>query len=114
MQLLDVRLTAIQRRNRAALVRRSHAPGDELSTGQQVVLRDEHGEYFAGTVVDVDAERYLVHLGVRLPQEYALLRLDHHPRRSTPGQEQVQEVLDLLGEARESLAASMPGQRRSR
>ena len=77
MELLDVRLTGIQRRNRAAFVRRSDLPGTAgLVAGQKVVLRDEHGEFFAGTVVDVDDdERCLVHLGVRLPAEYALMRL---------------------------------------
>jgi hypothetical protein len=112
MELLDVRLTGIQRRNRAAFVRRSELPGaPELVPGQKVVLRDEDGEYFAGTVVDVDDEqRCLVHLGVRLPEEYAMLRLGR--TRSASDEGQVQEVLDLLGDAREAVVRAMPGQRR--
>ena len=116
MELLDIRLTGIQRRNRAAFVRRSDLPGaPELSPGQHVVLRDEQGEFFAGTVVDlVDEaeERYLVHLGVRLPEEYALMRLGRLPGRTGAGQEQ--ELLDLLGDARETLVRRLPGQRRVR
>ena len=114
MQLLDVRLTGIQRRNRAAFVRRSDIPGArELWPGQKVVLRDEDGEYFAGTVVDLhdEAEQsYLVHLGVRLPEEFAMMRLGR--MHGTRGQDQVQDVLDLLGDAREVLV-QMPGQRRA-
>jgi hypothetical protein len=116
MQLLDVQLTGIQRRNRAAFVRRSELPGSvELTARQQVVLRDEHGEFFAGTVVDaVDEDRYLVHLGVRLPEEYAMLRLGRRQPRSPQGHQQMQEVLDLLGDAREALAGTLPVQRRTR
>lgn len=113
MELLEVRLTGIQRRNRAAFVRRSDVPGSPtLAPGQQVVLRDEGGEFFAGTVLDAsDEERCLVHLGVRLPAEYALLRLGRQRGPAEDGQ--VQEVLDLLGEVRESLVGSMPGQRQA-
>jgi hypothetical protein len=114
MELLDVRLTGIQRRNRAAFVRRSDIPGaPELCLGQKVVLRDEDGELFAGTVVDLHDEvsqSYLVHLGVRLPEEFAMLRLGR--TQGTGGEGQVQEVLDLLGDAREALVR-MPGQRRA-
>lgn len=115
MELLDVRLTGIQRRNRAAFVSRSELPGAPvLSPGQRVVLRDEGGEFFAGTVVDVtDEERCLVHLGVRLPAEYALLRLGRASTGRPVEDDQVQDVLDLLGDARASLVGSMPGQRRS-
>ena len=116
MHLLDVRLTGLQRRNRAAFVRRSQLPGGaELAVRQQVVLRDEHGEFFAGTVVDADdEERYLVHLGVRLPEEYAMLRLGRQQPGSQDGHRQMQEVLDLLGDARETLAGTLPVQRRTR
>jgi hypothetical protein len=105
MELLDVTLTSLQRRNRAAFVDRSDPSTPPLIPGQKVVLRDEVGEYFAGTVVDEqDATRYLVHVGVRLPEEYALLRLGQ--QRPSPEAERlgdVQAMLDLLGEARESL-----------
>ena len=113
MELLDVRLTGIQRRNRAAFVRRSDIPGTpELVPGQKVVLRDEDGEFFAGTVVDLhdeDSQTYLVHLGVRLPEEFAMMRLGRmHGAR---GEDQVQEVLDLLGDVGDVIR--MPGQRRA-
>jgi hypothetical protein len=115
MELLDVRLTGIQRRNRAAFVRRADLAGTPaLRPGQRVVLRDEQGEYFAGTVVDlVDEaeERWLVQLGVRLPEEYAHLRLGRLPGRTGVAQEQ--ELLDLLGDAREALVRRLPGQRRA-
>jgi hypothetical protein len=116
MELLDISLTGIQRRNRAAFVRRSEIPGAPvLVVGQKVVLRDEHGEFFAGKVLDVDdEERCLVHLGVRLPEEYAMLRLGRLGGRPGDSQEPLQEVLDLLGDAREALVGSMPGQRRAR
>ena len=114
MELLDIHLTGIQRRNRAAFVRRSDLPGaPALTPGQRVVLRDEQGEFFAWTVVDlVDEaeERYLVHLGVRLPEEYALMRLGRIHGRASAGPEQ--ELLDLLGDARETLVRQMPGQRK--
>lgn len=117
MELLDVRLTGIQRRNRAAFVRRVDIPGAPvLVPGQKVVLRDEQGEFYAGTVVDTeDEERYLVHLGVRLPEEFAMMRLGRQGRQPARGgaDEQLQDVLDLLGEAREALVGSMPGQRRA-
>ncbi len=117
MELLDVRLTGIQRRNRAAFVRRWEVPGrPELFPGQKVVLRDEEGEFFAGTVVDlVDEveERFLVHLGVRLPEEYAMMRLGRQAGRSKAEDRGMQDVLDLLGGARETLVGSMPPQRRA-
>ena len=116
MELLDIRLTGLQRRNRAAFVRRSDLPGaPALVPGQKVVLRDEEGEFFAGTVVDVEhEERCLVHLGVRLPEEYAMLRLGRRGGPTGDAQDEVQGVLDLLGDARTLLAGELPGQRRGR
>jgi hypothetical protein len=115
MELLDVTLTALQRRNRAAFVDRSDPAAPVLIPGQKVVLRDEAGEYFAGTVVDEQDDsvgaRYLVHLGVRLPEEYALMRLGQ--QRPSPDAERLddmQAMLDLLGDARESLGR-FPSQR---
>jgi len=114
MQLLDVRLTGIQRRNRAAFVRPAERPGSpDLDPGQHVVLRDEEGEFFAGTVVgpvDATGDRYLVQLGVRLPEEYALMRIGR--LRNRPGVAQEQELLDLLGGARDVVVRQLPGQRR--
>jgi hypothetical protein len=115
MELVDVRLTGIQRRNRAAFVRRSEIAGSpELRLGQKIVLRDEEGEYFAGTVLDVideTEELFLVHLGVRLPEEFAMMRLGRQRARGESGQEQ--ELLDLLGDARDVLGGRMPVQRRA-
>jgi hypothetical protein len=115
MELLDVTLTALQRRNRAAFVDRRDPAAPPLIPGQKVVLRDEDGEYFAGTVVDEQGgsvgARYLVHLGVRLPEEYALMRLGQ--QRPSPDAERIDELqamLDLLGDARESLGR-VPSQR---
>ena len=114
MELLDVTLTPLQRRNRAAFVAR--AATREVEVGERVVLRDEHGDFFAGSVVDVDERRYLVHLGVRLPEEFAMLRLGHRRPGASgadarPEDDDVQSVLDLIGEARDALGGRMPSQR---
>ncbi len=131
MHLFDVMLTPLQRRNRAAFVPAStiHA----LCSGEKVVLRDQDGEYYAGTVVGPVEEpelRVHVHVGVRMPEEYALMRLERDKQfdqllaRLLDGEldekeaavddelevcgpamvHDVQELLDLLGNARESLA----------
>ena len=116
MELLDVTLTTIQRRNRAAFV---HRPGPAMEVGEKVVLRDEQGEYFAGSVVDCEPQagsvgrRYLVHVGVRLPEEFAMRRLGRVPRSRTPVDDDVDALLDLLGDARQSLTGQVPSQRRS-
>ena len=139
MHLFDVTLTTLQRRNRAAFV--AAADEVELWPGEKVVLRDQDGEYFAGTVVgpvdgpvDEPEHRVHVHVGVRMPEEYALMRLerDRHLDELLAGMldgeldaatadvedavdddievcgpavvEDVQQLLDLLGEARESMA----------
>jgi hypothetical protein len=114
MELLDVTLTPLQRRNRAAFVARKETRN--VVVGEHVVLRDEHGDFFAGSVVDVDERRYVVHLGVRLPEEYAMLRLGRLAPRPPgpeprPQGEDVQSVLDLLGEARDALGGRLPSQR---
>jgi hypothetical protein len=134
MHLFDVELSTLQRRNRAAFV---PAVDDvELWPGEKVVLRDQDGEYFAGTVVgpvDLPEPQVHVHVGVRMPEEYALRRLerDRHldafldsilegEGDDTGAQvgadedadelcgpamvDDVQELLDLLGDARESMA----------
>ena len=120
MELLDVSLTGLQRRNRAVFVPGSVVRGGRwLKPGEKVVLRDEVGDYFAGTVVDHDwqdgALRYLLHLGVRLPEEYAMLRLGR-PRPSAPDRSQdvagMQSLLDMLGEVREAVTGyPVPAQR---
>ena len=139
MHLFDVTLTTIQRRNRAAFVP-AQAEVD-LWPGEKVVLRDQDGEYFAGTVVGPVEEpepRVHVHVGVRMPEEYALLRLerdrhldellasvldgeldDEHEDAIDDEVEvcgpamvdDVQQLLDLLGEARETMAVQTARQR---
>ncbi len=119
MELLEVSLTQLQRRNRAAFVQRSDIAGSpDLEPGHKVVLRDERGDYFAGTVVDGVEERddirYLVHVGVRLPEEYAMLRLGRtrgSESAADGADDGLQAVLDLMGEARDSLGGRMPSQR---
>jgi len=135
MHMFDVTLSTLQRRNRAAFVPADE--GLELWPGEKVVLRDQDGEYFAGTVVgpvENPEPRVHVHVGVRMPEEYAQLRLerDRHLDDLFAGildgdldddtaqaedaiddeievcgpamVEDVQQLLDLLGEAREALA----------
>jgi hypothetical protein len=132
MHLLDVTLTTLQRRNRAAFV--PAGDGLALRPGEKVVLRDQDGDYFAGTAigpVEDPEPRFHVHVGVRMPEEYALLRLerDRHLDELLAGAldgelddgtedaldddlevcgpvmvDDVHQLLDLLGEARETLA----------
>jgi hypothetical protein len=113
MELLDVTLTEIQRRNRAAFVRRPGTPA--MAPGQKVVLRDEEGEYYAGSVVDRDERegdpRYLVHVGVRLPEEYAMLRVGRVPRARAGADDDLHALLDLLGDARDSMVGRIPAPR---
>jgi hypothetical protein len=77
MHVFDVTLSVLQRRNRAAFV-----PADaqlDLWPGEKVVLRDQDGEYYAGTVVGPvqDPEpRVHIHVGVRMPAEYAVMRIE--------------------------------------
>ena len=89
MHLLDVTLPDV---GRAAFVMRSElAEPPMLRRGDGVVLRDQHGDYFSGSVLDVHAAAgdvgYLLRIGVRLPAEYAMLRAGRRlpagrPRRS--------------------------------
>ena len=132
MHVFDVTLSVLQRRNRAAFV--AADAGLDLWPGEKVVLRDQDGEYFAGTVVGPvqDPEpRVHIHVGVRMPEEYALRRLerDRHLDEVLAGildgdlgdeaQQglddpdevcgpamvgDVEQLLDLLGEAREAMA----------
>ena len=125
MELLDITLTRLQRRNRVAFVARD-AVGADLLTGDAVVLRDDDGEYYAGTVLDEAVTgagdgagvRYVVKIGVRLPEEYAMKRARRTPARRrtvTDDDGGMQELLDLLGEARAMLAPRrVPAQRLAR
>ena len=130
MQLVDITLTPLQRRSRAVFVTKDQVQDPEVTAGDSVVLRDERGDYFAGTVVDEISgpgiadgaeSRYLVHLGVRLPEEYAMLRLGRHRAEGVdteqcgPAQiDDMQGFLDLIGEAREAREGSprVPSQRK--
>ncbi|WP_148573125.1 hypothetical protein [Nocardioides caldifontis] len=117
MELLDVSLTELQRRNRAAFVACAELDG-ELSPGERVVLRDDEGEYFSASVVDTDEfageDRYLLKVGVRLPEEHAMRRLGRVlPSPRSAVDDDMDELLDLLADARAMLAgASVPPQRR--
>lgn len=95
MELLDITLTCLQRRNRAAFVGCAEVER-ALLPGEKVVLRDGDGEFYAGTVVDEIGERYLVNVGVRLPEEIALRRLGV----PVAGGDGFDDLLELLGEAR--------------
>lgn len=130
MQLVDVTLTPLQRRNRAVFVTRDQVQVSDVTAGDSVVLRDELGDYFAGTVVDEVSgpgigdgteSRFLVHLGVRLPEEYAMLRLGRHrpggvdSQQCGPAQiDDMQEFLNLMGAAREARegTSELPSQRK--
>lgn len=116
MHLFDITVTPLQRRNRAVFVSKDQLLEPDVASGDSVVLRDQSGDYFAGTVVeevsgpgiaDGVESRYLVHLGVRLPEEYALLRLGRRKADEVevdqcgPAMiEDMQGFLDLLGDAR--------------
>lgn len=80
MVLLELALTDHERKRRSAFVMRSELPGTPLLTAnQEVVIRDNRGDFFSGSVIDShDAGHdigYLVRVGVRMPQSFALLRL---------------------------------------
>jgi hypothetical protein len=80
MLLLDLALTDHERNRRSAFVLRSELRGAPvLIRNEEVVIRDEEGRFFTGSVIDThDAGQdvgYLVRVGVRMPQAYALLRL---------------------------------------
>ena len=115
MELLDVSLTELQRRNRAAFVPCAELDG-ELAPGQHVVLRDDDGEYFSASVIDSaefgGEDRYLLRLGVRLPEEHAMRRLGRVPEQRAAADDDMDELLDLLADARAMLAgAHVPLQR---
>lgn len=75
---LDITLTRLQRRNRVAFVGRD-AAGVTLLPGDAVVLRDEGGDYYAGTVLDQAVTgpetRCVVKVGVRLPPQSLATRV---------------------------------------
>lgn len=96
MKLLDVTLHAPQRHSRRVTVPRAKL-GGHSRLGARVVLRDHDGEFYAGDVLAIDDTEATVQVGVRLPEEFAQERLDSG---ETALQDPMQELLDLLGEAR--------------
>ena len=114
MELAEVTLTPLQRRNRAAFLKHSDLARQQadvgrdpqaLAPGDEVVLHADDGGYFSGRVIESlvarGEETYLISVGVRLPKQWALLRAGQevpHPALGDPeAQEQTQELLDLLG-----------------
>jgi len=119
MEMIDVALTPLQRRNRAVflaqdvfdaqLAREGREPR-VLEPGEKVVLHAA-GDYFAGTVIDqVSPDTYLISMGVRMPAEWAYRRAGRPVPASleateTPTAEsnvRTQELLELLGELRKA------------
>jgi len=81
MELITIELSDLVRRSRSALVHHGeqHLPRG-LDPLERVVIQDSlTGEYYAGTVADVQFEvddtDYRVEIGVRLPEDLALDRL---------------------------------------
>ena len=81
MELITIELSELVRRSRSVLVHHGeqHLPRG-LDPLERVVIQDSlTGEYYAGTVADVQFEEhdtdYRVEIGVRLPEELALDRL---------------------------------------
>lgn len=135
MELVEITLTPLQRRNRAAFVTfddlgrqqlADQRPQRMLAERERVVLRDETGEYYGGTVIDTlqvtpDVDSYLIRVGVRLPEEWALLRLGKltvaEVQAGAVDQDTTAEVLDLLdllrGQAGDDLPRGTDADRRT-
>jgi hypothetical protein len=118
MELVDVTLNELARRSRVLLVRHtSTALTRGLCVDEEVVLHDASGDFFAGTVEDVDFEiddtLYRIAVGVRLPEDLAQAW-----RERTSGAEQddagpldMDRLVKLLGEARRAREdASIPAE----
>lgn len=124
MELVDVVLTPLQRRNRSAFVTfedlgrqqiTDERPQRALEIGERVVLHDDEGEYFGGTVVDTvqvteGVDSYLIRVGVRLPEEWALLRVGKASAPSAPQDPEtgVTDVLDMLDALRAQVGGVLP------
>lgn len=133
MELVEVVLTPLQRRNRAAFVsfddlgRQQMAdsrPQRALDLRERVVLRDENGDYFGGSVIDTvqvipGVDSYLIRVGVRLPEEWALLRLGKLIVPTESEEAAGVEVIDMLELLRAEVGSQLPvstrrAQRRAR
>jgi hypothetical protein len=80
VQLVQVTLTPLQRRNRVAFAVTPSLSSSHPETGEQVVVRDQSGAYFGALVVasEYDADGRGTHqlrLGTALPEEIATRRL---------------------------------------
>lgn len=80
MQLVQVTLTPLQRRNRVAFAVTPSLSSSHPETGEQVVVRDQSGAYFGAVVVasEYDADGRGTHqlrLGCALPENIAARRL---------------------------------------
>jgi len=120
MRLLDVSRTGLRRADRAAFVLRSHLDDAPMLTiGERVVLRDEHGEYFAGTVADsqdLDEDvAYVLHVGGRQTPAARSARVRrlraHGTVREMPSEAATQALLDLLGHAADATRCEDPRDR---
>lgn len=109
MQSVEVELSDFSLRRRS--VRISHVAADllrGLEPGEQLVLHDRAHGYFTGHVADLDFEPadtvYRVEIGVRLTEHEALERM-RGTLASGEGQITRQDLVDLLGQLRGTLAA---------
>ena len=80
MQLVQVTLTPLQRRNRVAFAVTPSLGSAHPETGEHVVVRDQSGDYFGAFVVaaEYDADGRGTHqlrLGTALPESIAARRL---------------------------------------
>ena len=80
MQLVQVTLTPLQRRNRVAFAVTPSLGPTHPETGEQVVVRDQSGAYFGAIVVasayDPDGRgTHQLRLGTALPETIAARRL---------------------------------------
>jgi hypothetical protein len=119
MEIINVALTPLQRRNRAVFLDQADFDAQValegrdlrvLEPGEKVVLHAD-GDYFAGTVIDqVSTDKYLISMGVRMPAEWAYRRAGRpvpaglEATETATGETNVrtQELLDLLGELRKA------------
>jgi hypothetical protein len=120
MELIDVTVTELTRRSRS--VRVSHNDTQltrGLAFGEDVILRDTTGDFYAATVEDVHFELddtvYRVSIGVRMPEEMAQsklgLQIPQQRTETTPEFVDMDRLLHLLGEVRrQSAKTSVPAQ----
>ncbi|MDP3890104.1 hypothetical protein [Nocardioides sp.] len=113
MQLIDVELSELTLRRRSVPVSHYSAGlAAALEPGDPVVLRDSTGEYYSATVADLSFDladtHYRLEIGVRLPEEIALDRLAGFPAAFES--EALQELLELIGQARGATVTPSSGE----